>query len=76
MAEKYYSVNEIAAMFGVTRKAVYDWMGEGKLSFVVIGARRRVPQHSLDAFIESGTRAAKGDAEKNGTPGLVTAYAA
>lgn len=75
MSERYYSINEIAATFGVTRKAVYDWMEAGRLDFVVVGARRRITQGQLDAFIQSGTRAAKQEIiEKNETPGLVPAY--
>jgi excisionase family DNA binding protein len=71
---RYYTINEIADMFGVTRTAVYDWMNSGKLEFVVIGARRRITQTALDAFILSGTQAKKGEIEeKNETPELVAA---
>lgn len=76
--EKYYSVNDIGAMFGVTRKAVYDWMNEegpGKLDYVIVGARRRVTQSALDAFISYRTLHLKGATEKNETPGLVPAFA-
>lgn len=73
--ERYYSINEIAEMFSVTRTAVYDWMNAGKLDFVVAGARRRIPQSALDAFLQTGTRAAKLEiTEKNETPGLVPAF--
>ena len=44
MNERFYSINEITEMFGVTRTAVYDWMNAGKLDFIVVGARRRVLQ--------------------------------
>ena len=71
MNERYYTINELTAMFGVTRTAVYDWMKAGKLDFVVVGTRRRVLQSHLDAFIQEGTQAAKEKmAEKNATPGL------
>ena len=76
MNERFYSINEITEMFGVTRTAVYDWMNAGKLDFVVVGARRRVLQSHLDAFIQEATRAAKeGIAEKNATPGLAPTMA-
>ena len=71
MNERFYSINELTAMFGVTRTAVYDWMKAGKLDFVVVGTRRRVLQSHLDAFIQTGTQAAKAEmAEKNAAPGL------
>ena len=69
MNERYYTINELTAMFGVTRTAVYDWMNAGKLDFVVVGARRRILQSHLDAFIQEATRAAKqGIAEKTRRP--------
>ena len=74
--ERFYSINEITEMFGVTRTAVYDWMNAGKLDFVVVGARRRILQSHLDAYIQEATRAAKeGIAEKNATPGLAPTMA-
>ena len=76
MNERYYTINELTAMFGVTRTAIYDWMKAGKLDFVVVGTRRRVLQSHLDAFIQEATRAAKeGIAEKNATPGLAPTMA-
>ena len=56
MNERFYSINDITEMFGVTRTAVYDWMNAGKLDFIVVGARRRVLQSHLDAFIQEATR--------------------
>jgi len=74
--ERFYSINELTAMFGVTRTAVYDWMKTGKLDFVVVGTRRRVLQSHLDAFIQAGTQAAKAEmAEKNAAPGLAPTLA-
>jgi len=74
--ERFYSINELTALFGVTRTSVYDWMKAGKLDFVVVGARRRILQSHLDAFIQEATRAAKeGIAEKNATPRLAPTVA-
>jgi hypothetical protein len=44
---------------GWNTPAVYDWMNAGKLDFVVASARRRITQSALDAFLQTGTRAAK-----------------
>lgn len=74
--ERYYTINEVAALFGVTRSAVYDWMNAGKLPYLYIGSRRRITQSGLDAFIQSGTppvRQADEDDQKNLVPGLLVA---
>lgn len=74
--QRYYSINEVADLFGVTRKAVYNWMGDGRLEYEVIGARRRITQTALDAFIASGKQRTSETAEKNEAPGLIVpAYA-
>lgn len=71
---RFYTINEIAEMFGVTRTAVYDWMNAGRLDYFVVGSRRRITQEALDAFIQSGTQAKKQETtEKNETPELVYA---
>lgn len=53
--ERYYTVNEIAEMFKVTRTTVYDWMNTGKLKWVQVGARRRVTQTTLEDFVKAGS---------------------
>lgn len=73
MPDKYYTINEIAELFGVTRPTVYEWMNTGRLEYVVIGARRRVTQRALDAFVESGSQSAREAIEKNEAPELDTA---
>jgi excisionase family DNA binding protein len=49
---RFYTINEIASMFGVTRATIYQWMNGGKLAYIVVGCRRRIPQEALDAFIK------------------------
>lgn len=73
MDEKYYTINQIAEKFGVTRTAVYDWMNTGRLNYVIVGQRRRISQAQLDAFILLGTKGNEGFSEKNAAPGLIAA---
>lgn len=45
-------VEEAAKELRVTRKTLYDWMREGKLDFVTVGGRRRIPRTALLAMIK------------------------
>lgn len=57
--EKLYTVNEICTILHMSRDSVYRFMREGRLRYVIVGARRRVPQSALNTFIaESGTEVA------------------
>jgi excisionase family DNA binding protein len=60
--EKLYTIPEAAEYLGVTRQAVYKWMRQGRLRFVLVGADRRVPESALRAFVKPGsTRPQQGD---------------
>lgn len=52
--EKFYTVDQVAEVFGVTRTTVYEWMKTGRLAYVQVGGRRRVTQSALDAFVVPG----------------------
>lgn len=55
MNEEFYTVDEVAALLQVTRKAIYDWMREGRLSYVQIGPRRRrISKAALAQFLRAG----------------------
>ncbi len=55
MDERYYTIEQVAERFGVTRAAVYKWMKQGQLDFVVIGSHRRITDSAIKAFIKQGT---------------------
>jgi len=57
--ETLYTVNEVAAMFKVTRTTVYQWMSEGRLKFEIVGQRRRIPEWALKAFIRPAAEGKK-----------------
>ncbi len=52
--KEFYTVNDVAQLFGVTRTTVYEWMSSGRLAYVVVGRRRRVTRDALHAFIRPG----------------------
>ncbi len=52
--EKFYTIKQVAELFGVHRTTVYDWMNDGRLAFVHVGERRRITQGALDAFLKRG----------------------
>jgi excisionase family DNA binding protein len=50
-----YSVDEAAAITGLSRDLLYDQMRAGKLSYLKIGRRRIITRQHLEAFL-AGTR--------------------
>jgi excisionase family DNA binding protein len=54
MDERYYTIDQVAELFTVTRAAVYKWMKSGQLKYVLVGAHRRIPQSAINAFIKEG----------------------
>jgi excisionase family DNA binding protein len=56
-------IEEVAKRFRVTRKTVYDWMREGKLRYVVVGGRRRIPEEAIVEFVKDPNNRPSGDSE-------------
>jgi excisionase family DNA binding protein len=50
-----YSVDEAAAITGLSRDLLYDQMRAGKLAYLKVGRRRIITRQHLEAFL---TRAA------------------
>ena len=46
-----YSVDEVAAITGLSRDLLYDQMRAGKLAFLKIGRRRIITRQQLEAFL-------------------------
>jgi excisionase family DNA binding protein len=55
MDEEYYTIDEVAKRFKVTRGAVYKWMRSGELAFVYVGKDRRITGSALRAFVRPGS---------------------
>ncbi len=52
--DEFYTIDEVAKMFKVTRATVYEWMRSGDLAYVQVGGRRRITQSAINAFIKEG----------------------
>ena len=52
--ETFYTIDEIAKKFKVTKVAVYKWMNTGLLDYVYIGGHRRITSTALLKFIRPG----------------------
>lgn len=50
--EEYFTVQEVAKRFRVSRQAVYDWIDAGRLRAVRVGERVRIPASALQEFIK------------------------
>lgn len=51
MSEEYYTPEEIAERFKITRNAVYNWVKRRKLRAIKIGGATRIPKEALENFI-------------------------
>lgn len=51
-AERLYSINELAELFGVKRNSVERFMRSGELPWVRVGAHRRVRASDVVAYLE------------------------
>jgi excisionase family DNA binding protein len=69
MEPKFYTIDDLKRMFGVSRTTLYLWMDSGKLRYTRIGGRRRFTQEQLDAFIKSG----ENEQREIATPSLANA---
>jgi len=58
-----YSVDEAAAITGLSRDLLYDQMRAGKLAYLKVGRRRIITRQHLEAFL---TRTASPSACGNG----------
>jgi excisionase family DNA binding protein len=54
MDDEYFTVEEVAKRFKVTKAAVYKWMRAGDLPYVIIGKDRRITGSALKAFVKPG----------------------
>ena len=50
-----YSVDEAAAITGVSRDLLYDQMRVGKLAYLKVGLRRIITRQHLEAFLTRTT---------------------
>jgi len=51
-----YSVDEAAAVTGLSRDLLYDQMRAGKLAYLKVGRRRIITRQHLEAFLANAAR--------------------
>ena len=54
---RIYTVEEVQAILRVTQRTIYNYIKTGKLNAVKIGKYWRVPEATLQEFINKGTNA-------------------
>ena len=50
-----YSVDEAAALTGLSRELLYDQMRAGRLAYIKVGRRRIITRQHLEAFLTGAT---------------------
>jgi excisionase family DNA binding protein len=50
-----YSVDEAAALTGLSRELLYDQMRVGKLAYIKVGRRLIITRQHLEAFLAGAT---------------------
>ena len=53
LEKDFYTIEEVCAMFSVTRATVYSWMNHRGVAYVRIGPRRRITAAAIEAFVRS-----------------------
>ena len=71
--DEFYTIDEVAKMFKVTRATVYEWMRSGDLAYVQVGGRRRITQSAINAFIKEGKTEEAESSEEMFSPALAEA---
>lgn len=57
LEKDFYTIDEVAELFEVTRATVYDWMKNRGLVWMRLGARRRITRGAIEAFVKAGSDA-------------------
>lgn len=48
---KVYSLDELAKFFGVTKRTVYNWKDQGRLSLTIVGSKSYMTEDQLQEFL-------------------------
>ena len=54
MADRFYTLEELAAMLKVTRQAIYNWIQQGRMEAVRIGRTVRIPAEEVERLLREG----------------------
>lgn len=48
---KVYSLEELANIFSVTKRTIYNWKDDGRLPFVCVGSKTYITEIQLQEFL-------------------------
>lgn len=48
---KVYTLDDLAKLFSVTKRTIYNWKDEGRLSFTCVGSKSYVTSAQLNEFL-------------------------
>ena len=48
-----YSIDDLAKLFSVTKRTIYNWKDEGRFDYVVIGSKTYVTEDQLNKFLNN-----------------------
>lgn len=51
--DEYFTPEEIATRFKITRAAVYQWISQGKLQGTRLGKATRISRKALEKFLQA-----------------------
>ncbi len=63
--DKFYSVEELAARYGVTLGTVYDWIRLGRLDAMKIGKRYYIKARDVTKMEKRGAKKAKAQTDRD-----------
>lgn len=58
--EEYFTPDEVADRFKVTRRTVYRWVAEGRLQALKAGKGVRITKSALEEFLKAGQEGGDG----------------
>jgi excisionase family DNA binding protein len=61
MEEKLLTASDVAKKYNFTSDAVRKWIKEGKLKAIRVGSRWRIPEESLQQFLQNSLESKKDD---------------
>ena len=53
--KRIHTLKDMATMFQVTVRTIYNWMDDGRFSFVKIGSKTYVTEAQLQEFVTTNT---------------------
>ena len=52
---KIYTLDEVAKLFSVTKRTIYNWKDDGRLPLTIIGSKSYLTEAQLQEFLTANT---------------------